>query len=248
MCSIMTSGDYQRELKNSVQKSSVFAAGGIVFVLTALNLLVFASLPLRLTDTFWQLRFVGGLITNGLYLLVGAMFISLASVYSRSNPSINSLTKLCRQVCYYLAILYLVCIPLQAYLAYKGLRLQSASIQSGLAPWPKVIGSIKASQSQAELSAILLGLPEPRSLPAKLPDTFENVKAQIAASYQSKYNAAQEKFDISQSERLQTTIGEFMRNAIQSMLLFYGLSSVGKLSNGNRKFVNHELDKDLDEA
>ena len=223
-------GDYRRELEKATQLAPVFAAGGIVFVLTSLNLLVFSSLPLQLADAFWQLRLVGGLITNGLNLLIGAMLICLASVFSRSNPSIKNLAKLCRKICYYLAIFYLLAIPLQVYLGYKSLKVQSNSIQSGLATWPNLIRSIKSSQSPAELNSILLSLPEPRSLAAKLPDTFENVRSQVASSYQSQYNAAQEKANKLRSDTLQTTIGEVLRNSFQSLLLFFGFGSVGQSS------------------
>jgi hypothetical protein len=210
--------------------SPVFAAGGIVFALTSLNLLVFSSLPLQLGDVFWQLRLIGGVITNGLNLLIGAMLICLASIFARPDQSIKNLAKLCRKISFYLAVFYLLMIPIQAYLGFKAQKIQSAAIEATIAPLPKLIRSIKAARSPDELNGVLLSLPEPQALAAKLPDTFDNVKANIAATFQAKYNAAQEKSERFKSERLQTLIGEFFRNSIQSLVLFFGFASVGQLS------------------
>ena len=95
-----------------------------------LVLVVADSLPVRLMDPAWQLRFSGALIRNGLMPVLAIVMVPLAAVIDPSSGALARYRDRLRHWTILVALGYVLLIPLQGYAVWKGVG-QLRSSQAG---------------------------------------------------------------------------------------------------------------------
>jgi len=79
-------------------------------------------LPLKLADPFWQLGFTGVLCSNGFLALLAVVLVNLAAALLPESRRHDARRLLVRRCCGWVAIGFLLLIPLQGLAAWRGLE------------------------------------------------------------------------------------------------------------------------------
>lgn len=222
-----------RNVSQSGLASSLFISG-LVLLVTFANILVFSAFPFQALRPEWQLRMAGFLIANGITALLGVILVSISEQgLSASNSPFLGRAQLIRRLAGWAAIGYLILIPVQITAGLRQLNIISeAEKQPGIV-WRKIRGRINATETEADLRALLSRIPEFPPFPDKLPMSLAAFKADLFSDLDSRFAARTTQLEKARSERLQNFLGEAIRNTIQCILLAAGFSAV---SSSNRFF------------
>lgn len=142
-----------------------------------------------------------------------------------SPPPIQANVKLLREVCTWVAILYLALIPIQLYAGVRVLQQKSGEEGRTQASWKKFRKQLEATGNEQELRALLGQLPQPINLPAKLDLPFPAFKKAIVTQADSRFNALIYQTNQARSQRLQGFIGEAANNSLKSLLFAAGFAA-----------------------
>ena len=233
-----TSRSEIRIKNDAVRASSVV---GLVSIGLGLLVLVFGSFPVRLLDPVWQLQLSGALTAAGFSLLVGTLLICTASAFSAASTPIGGNVKLLRPICTWVAVLYLVLIPIQLYAGVRVLRQKSSEEDRTAASWKKFKRQLEATSNEQELRSLLGQLPQPINLPAKLDQPFTPFKRRIVAEADSRFNALAYQTGQARSQRLQAFICEAANNSLKSLLFATGFAAFAQGRPGDPSLLDQGL-------
>ncbi|MEA5442052.1 hypothetical protein [Cyanobium gracile] len=233
------SGNQEVRLKK--EAANAFSVIGLVSIGLGLAVLVFSSLPVRLLDPVWQLQLSGALTAAGFSLLIGSLLVCTAGAFPGSAQPIGNNVKLLRNICTWVAILYLVLIPIQLYAGMRVLRQQSSEEGRTQAIWKKFKRQLEATSNEQELRTLLGQLPQPINLPAKLDQPFGSFKQTIVAQADSRFNALAYQTDQARSKRLQGFISEAANNSIKSLLMATGFAALAQGKPGGPTLLGQAL-------
>lgn len=221
------------EVRIRKEAAQAFSVVGLISIGLGLVMLVFGSLPVRLLDPAWQLQFSGALTGAGFSLLIGTLLICTASAFPGASQPAHGNVKLLRNICTWVAILYLVLIPVQLYAGMRVLQQKSSEEGRTQAAWKKFKRQLEATSSEQELRALLGKLTQPINLPPKLNQPFLSFKQTIVAQADSRFNALVYRTDQARSQRLQNFIGEAANNCIKSLLFAAGFAAFAQVREGD---------------
>ncbi|MEI6029859.1 MAG: hypothetical protein WCQ20_01690 [Synechococcaceae cyanobacterium ELA739] len=147
-------------------------------------------LPLKLADPFWQLGFTGVLCSNGFLALLAVVLVNLAAALLPESRRHDARRLLVRRCCGWVAIGFLLLIPLQGLAAWRGLEnataLSNRAGQGQQARIQQFRQAVISAQSLAGLQANLAAIQAPPlsaadqrlGLPAIKADLLAQLKAQ----------------------------------------------------------------------
>jgi len=203
--------------------------GGAVLLASFANTLIFSAFPLQLLRPDWQLRVAGNLLSFGASALIGVLLVAISQQgLSPQAGGMAPRARLIRKLAGWAAIGYLILIPAQV---SAGLRLLGERAQADKQPnilWGKMRARILATETEAQLRALLGRLPEPPVLPEKFNAPLAKVKQELIDYTDARFAARSTQLEKARSERLQNFLNEVSRNSIQSLLLAFGFFTVGK--------------------
>ncbi len=229
------------EVRIGKEAAQAFSVIGLVSLGLGLVTLVFASLPVRLMDPAWQLQLSGALTGAGFSLLIGTLLICTASAFPGASQPIHGNVKLLRNICTWVAILYLVMIPVQLYAGMRVLQQKSGEEGRTQAAWKKFKRQLEATSNEQELRTLLGKLSQPINLPPKLNQPFLSFKQTIVAQADSRFNALVYQNDQARSERLQNFISEAANNTLKSLLFAGGFAAFGQGKEGGPTLLDKAL-------
>lgn len=231
MASESSRSSSMRNVSQSGLASSLFISG-LVLLGTFANILVFSAFPLQALRPEWQLRMAGFLIANGITALLGVLFVSLSEQgLSASKSPFLGRALLIRRLAGWAAIGYIILIPLQITAGLRQLTtIAEAEKQPGI-QWGKFRVRINATETEAELRALLNQIPEMPPFPDKIPGSLAALKTNLITDLDARFAARTTQLEKARSERLQNFLGEAIRNTIQCLLLAAGFSAA---SSSNR--------------
>jgi hypothetical protein len=199
---------------------------GVVLLGSFLTGLINAAPP-RLADPAWQLNLIGLLLGSGGMALIGSLLICLARVFDQSDRQIQNRALLVRKLATWVALGWLLLIPLQLFLGVRLINSQGSSELEQIQGIERVAKAVRDANSEFELRKAMALVPNQPPLPP-LTVPLPVAKANLLAQFQKTINTAKNNQDLGSSNRLQIWLKEAFRNSIQSLLLALGFLALGK--------------------
>ncbi len=193
-----------------------------IFLLPLINLA-----PARFTDPVWQLNLISLLMSNGAWALLGVLLICLAHLLNDSDRMIRDRAKLMRNLASWIALGWLLLIPLQLFLSVRLINTLAAREIGEIQNVQRVNRLVSNATTEAEVRAALAQLPNQPPLP-RLTVSVDIAKANLLGQIQRNINAAKNRQEQRASDRWQTWLKEAFRNALQCSLLALGFLAIGK--------------------
>lgn len=177
----------------------------------------------------------------GFSLLIGTLLVCTAGALPVPASQDQANVKLLRGICTWVAILYLVMVPIQLYAGVRVLQQKASEEGRGQATWRKFKKQLEATANEQELRALLGRLPQPVELPAKLNQPFPEFKEAIVAQADSRFNALAFQTDEARSRRVQGFIGEAANNTLKTLLLATGFAAMAQAKPGAPTLLDKAL-------
>lgn len=185
------------------------------------------ALPPRLLDPAWQLNLIGLLLSSGGIALIGALLICLARVFDQNDRQIQKRAQLVRNLATWVALGWLLLIPLQLFLGVRLINSQGSSELGQIEAIERVAKAVRDANSEFELRKAMAQVPNQPPLPP-LTVPLPVAKANLLAQFQKTINTAKNNQDLGSSNRLQIWLKEAFRNSLQSLMLTMGFLAIGK--------------------
>ncbi|MEB3335486.1 MAG: hypothetical protein VKP70_10940 [Cyanobacteriota bacterium] len=192
------------------------------FLLTLIN-----ALPPRFGDSTWQLRLIGILLNNGMIALLGALLICLARLFNLNDRQVKSRALLVRTLASWVALGWLLLIPLQLFIGARLINNQINSAIDDVQRLERAAREVRNANNELEIRSAMARLPNMPPLP---PFTvpLEVAKSNLLTQFQKSINTAKAKLDEFNSNRWQNWLREAFRNSLQSLFLSIGFLAIGK--------------------
>ena len=146
--------------------ASLLAAAANVLLLLFVLAVALPLLPLKLADPFWQLSFTAALCSNGFLALLVVLLLNLAAALLPEAEWLVGRRQLVGSLCRWVALAYLLLIPLQGLAAWRALDWAGAAESRGarqelqrIAQFRQaVVSADSVAALQVNLAAIKSGL------------------------------------------------------------------------------------------
>lgn len=225
--------DQDQRLKRLYNSSSWWLAlAGWALIGSALNSILFASLPLKLSQSVWQLQLISAILTFSGFLLVGSLLVCGALLLNTGSTILNERSNLLRRFAGWFAILLFLIVPVQIYSGIKALHETEATENEAINGLRKVIQGMKATSSEAELRTFVAGLPNRPQLPARFDAPFPVIKQRALTNINAQLNTAINQLDESRQQRWEKFIGEVARNSVQAILMALAFNGIAQSRSG----------------
>ncbi len=186
--------------------------------------------PIRIKDGAWQLNLISTLMSNGIWALLGALLICLARVLNQSDRMIRNRALLVRNLSSWVALGWLLLIPLQLFISVRLINSYSAQELGEIQNVQRVSRQVSSATSEEELRAAMARIPNQPPMPAlKVP--VEAAKTNLLYQLQSILNAAKNRQEERSSTRWQNWLKDGFRNTTQCVILAFGFLSIAKKRN-----------------
>jgi hypothetical protein len=110
---LLAESDFVKRRNIRSKSSFALALLGWLLIGSALNSVVFASLPLKLAAVDWQLNLIGSLLSTSFNFLIGATLIIIAQLFNTKESVLKKWQTLMSRAASWFTILLLLIIPLQ---------------------------------------------------------------------------------------------------------------------------------------
>jgi ABC-type multidrug transport system fused ATPase/permease subunit len=219
----------ERRSKERADGARFIHWGGIALLGLFLVALINAT-PVRWTDPAWQLSVISLLMTNGAWALVGALLICLARLLNVGDRKIRDRALLVRNLASWVALGWLLLIPLQLFLSVRLINNQVSNEIGEIQSIQRISRSVANARSEDELRATLSQIQNQPPMP-RLTVPLEVAKGNLLAQFQKNINAAKNRQEQATSDRWQTWLKEAFRNTLQCTVLGLGFLAIGKKRN-----------------
>lgn len=185
------------------------------------------ALPPRFSDLTWQLNTIALVMNGGAGALLGALLVCVGRLFNTGDRQIQSRALLVRSLASWVAIGWLLLIPMQLFLGVRLINSQAGQEIGQIKTFERIATAVRNSNTEDELRAAMAQVPNQPPLP-KLTVPLEIAKANLLAQFQKSVNAAKTRQDEGSSNRWQTWMKEAFRNSLQCLLLGTGFLAIGK--------------------
>lgn len=185
------------------------------------------ALPLRITDQAWQLNLISILLNGGGMALVGALLIRIARLFDFSERQVQKRAELVRSLATWVAIGWLLLIPLQLFLGVRLINSQAGGELGQIQAFENISRAVRNANTEEELRTAMAKIPNQPPLP-RLTVPLEVAKANLLAQFQKTINTAKNRQDEGSSSRWQNWMKEAFRNSLQCVMLSLGFLALGK--------------------
>jgi hypothetical protein len=197
----------------------------VVFVVVVIS----ASIPPRLLNPAWQLRFASSLVNNGALAMLGFVLIWLAAYINPSSGRLRARRDKIASLAAAAAIGYLLLIPLQSFAAWKGVSTantsQSQQLRAANRRIVQLREAIKGARTTAEMQSRLQTLRVPNLPQAELSKPIEAVRPQILAGLDAAQARLNQQLQGLPPDRLWQLVQESIRLAISSLAYAFAFAA-----------------------
>jgi hypothetical protein len=186
--------------------------------------------PLQIKDGAWQLNLISVLMSNGIWALLGALLICLARVLNQGDRMIRNRALLVRNLSSWVALGWLLLIPLQLFVSVRLINTLSAQELGEIQNVQRVSRQVSSATTEEQLREAMARIPNQPPMP-KLNVPVESAKTNLLFQLQSNLNAAKNRQEQRSSNRWQTWLREAFRNTFQCGILAFGFLAIGKKRN-----------------
>ncbi|MFN9620875.1 MAG: hypothetical protein ACK55X_14310 [Synechococcaceae cyanobacterium] len=189
----------------------------VVFV----AVVIASSLPPRLLDPAWQLRFTGTLVNNGTIAVLGLVLMWLATILHPASGRLRARRDQISSLAVAAAIGYLLLIPLQTYAVWQGVSSANLGQRSQLRTANEKLGQLRKAvneaTSTADLQSRLQALRGPTLPAADLARPIALVRPQILAGLDSAETTVRQRLSGLPPDRLWQLVQESVRVLVSAL-------------------------------
>ncbi len=168
--------------------ATLLAATATLLLLVFQMAVALPLLPPRLTDPFWQLAFTSALCTNGFLALLAVLLLNLAAALLPEAEWLVGRRQLVGGLCRWVALAFLLLIPLQGLAAWRALdwagAAESRSASQSLQRIAQFRQAVVSANSVAALQANLAAIQAPPLGPQDQRQELAAIKADLLAQLQ----------------------------------------------------------------
>lgn len=213
--------------------------------------LAFQAWPVALFKPLWLDQMSGFLVGRSATPLIGALLVAAASEIDHKSTALAKRSAHIRQLATWVAIGYLLLIPVQLYAGVKLLREQQQNASQQLSQARSAMEAIQASSTDLQLRRAYERIPGDKApLPEQLPLPLSTLKGRLVEAMDARSKKAQYEFDQRLSTLWQRSLELLLGNVLRMLILFVGYAALGRSSEGqptlltrvmNRKFRSHRM-------
>ena len=223
--------DESKNNSRSVPKrvAQCLQVSAFLIAISSLNTFLFSLFPFNASRSTWLLAMSTSALSAATPLLISFLLIACAAGFDPNNRPITSRLKFICRASWWISLLIIILIPIQIVSGIRALQAQTQLILGEVVELKNIIKGIKATGNEAELRAFMASLPNPPKLPAKFDAPFPVIKANAIINLEATVNRALNDAETQRRDNSQSLIREYVRNAIQSLLLAAAFSMVAGL-------------------
>jgi hypothetical protein len=238
----------QDSLSRSEWRHQEFAVvlhwAGVALLAYFLIDLIFQAWPVALLKPLWLDQMSGFMVSRSTTPLVGALCVAAASEIDHRSTVLRQRSALLRRLATWVAIGYLLLIPVQIYAGVKLLREQQQQATQLLSQATSAIEAIQASSTDLELRQAYERIPgEKAPLPEQLPQPLSALKGRMVELMDARNKKAQFEFDQRLSTLWQQSLELLLGNILRMLIFFVGFAALGRPSPGQPTLLARVLIK-----
>lgn len=196
--------------------------------------LVLQAWPLALLQPAWLDQMNGLLVSRGLTPLTGALLVAAGPVVSPKSDRLANRARLLRRLATWVAIGYLLLIPVQLYAGVKLLQEQKQQARQVLEQASRSIQAIRSSTNEAELRQAYEQIPGPKApLPETLPKPLSLVRDRLSAAIEARNNRAGYEVDQRMASLWNQAAKLVLGNILRALILAAGFAAIARRSPGH---------------
>ena len=188
--------------------------------------------PPRFAEPTWWLNLISLITSGGMAALLGTLLVSVAHLFNVGDRQIQNRARLLRTLASWVALGWLLLIPLQLFLGVRLINTQAGEELAQIQNVQRITRAVRNASTEDELRAALAKLPNTPQMP-RLTVPLEVGKANVLSELQKNINAFENRQSQGSSNRWQTWMKEVLRNSLQAFVLAAGFLAIGK----NRSFA-----------
>jgi len=206
--------------------------------------LAFQAWPVAVLKPLWLDQMGGFLMSRSTTPLLGALFIAAASELDPQSASLAKRTALVRRLATWVAIGYLLLIPVQIYAGVKLLRAEQQEAAQQLAQATQAMKAIEASTTEDDLRRAYEQIPGAKAaLPEQLPKPLSTLKGRLVEAMDARSKKAQYDFDQRLSNLWQRSLELILGNTLRMLIFFVGFAALGRLSPSHPSLLTSLLNR-----
>lgn len=223
--------DESKNNSRSVPKrvAQCLQVSAFLIAISSLNTFLFSLFPFNASRSTWLLAMSTSALSAATPLLISFLLIACAAGFDPNNRPITSRLKFICRASWWISLLIIILIPIQIVSGIRALQAQTQLILGEVVELKNIIKGIKATGNEAELRTFMASLPNPPKLPAKFDAPFPMIKANAIINLEATVNRALNDAETQRRDNSQSLIREYVRNAIQSLLLAAAFSMLAGL-------------------
>ncbi|WP_146134625.1 hypothetical protein [Aphanothece minutissima] len=206
--------------------------------------LAFQAWPVALLKPAWLDQMSGFLVGRSATPLIGVLLIAAASEIDHRSTALAKRSAAIRRLATWVAIGYLLLIPVQLYAGVKLLHEQQQIATQQLTQARRALEAIQASTTDLQLRRAYQEIPGDKApLPDPLPLPLDTVKGRLVEAMDSRNKKAQYDFDQKMSTLWQRSLGLLFGNILRMLILFVGFAALGRPSPGQPTLLTQMMNR-----
>ncbi len=206
--------------------------------------LAFQAWPVALVQPLWLDQMAGFLISRSTTPLLGALFVAAAAEIDARSTVLARRSTLLRRAASWVAVGYLLLIPVQIYAGVKLLRQQQQDATQLLSRATQAMQAIESSSTEADLRRAYEQIPgEKAALPAQLPQPLSRLKGRLIEVMDARSKKAQYDFEQRLSTLWQRSLELLLGNSLRMLIFFAGFAALGRPAPGQPTLLTRVLNR-----
>ncbi len=208
--------------------------------------LAFQAWPVGLLKPAWLDQMSGFLVGRSATPLIGVLFVAAASEVDHRSTALAKRSEHVRRLAVWVAIGYLLLIPVQIYAGVKLLGEQQRNATEQLSQARRAMEAIQDSTTELELRRAYERIPGNKApLPEQLPLPLSTVKGRLMDAMDARSKKAQYDFDQRMSSLWQRSLALLVGNVMRMLILFVGFAAIGRPSPAQPTLLTQVLNRPL---
>jgi hypothetical protein len=187
-----------------------------------------AALPVQVLQPAWIERVCGSLRGGVSFPLIALVLFVLADCNDDSPLESRQLTVIRRWACF-VALGFLLMIPLQTWAGVQVLQQSNAKARAQLRPYNQSLASIRKANSEEALLRALAKIPgSPANLGGTLKEPVPQVRAQLILQLEPQVKARQNQLDALQGSLWQEGLLRWFKDGLVALFSAIGFAAIGR--------------------